>query len=59
MEAVGIFDAVRIRKGNPIEKRRFEAREKLVKIEPRQAGEALNMVANKLSGDVAAWLAAN
>lgn len=59
MEAVGIFDAVRIRKGSPIEKRRFEAREKLVKIEPRQAGEALNMVANKLSGDVAAWLAAN
>lgn len=58
MEAVAIFDAVRIHKGSPIEKRRFEAREGLAKIEPGQAGEALNIVANKLAGDIAAWLAA-
>jgi cholesterol transport system auxiliary component len=58
MEAVAVYDAVRIRKGQPIEKRRFEAREALVKIEPSQASQALNGAANKLASDVAAWLAA-
>ncbi|HMT40511.1 MAG TPA: ABC-type transport auxiliary lipoprotein family protein [Sphingorhabdus sp.] len=55
-EAVAIFDAVRIRKGQPVEKRRFDARAGLNKIAPREAGEALNMVANKIADDVAAWL---
>ncbi len=58
MEVVAIFDAVRIRKGSPIEKRRFVAREGLTKIEPGQAGEALNVAANRLAGEVAGWLAA-
>ncbi len=56
MEAVAVFDAVRLRKGQPIEKKRFEARESVSRIEPRQAGAALNMVANKLSTEVANWL---
>jgi cholesterol transport system auxiliary component len=58
MEAVALFDAVRIRKGVPIEKRRFEAREGLSKIEPAQASEALNGAANKVASAVADWLAA-
>lgn len=58
MEVVAIFDAVRIRKGSPIEKRRFVAREGLSKIEPAQAGEALNVAANRLAGEIAGWLAA-
>lgn len=59
MEAVVIFDAVWIRKGGPIEKRRFVATQGLSKIGSRQAGEALNIAANKLAGDVATWLAAS
>jgi cholesterol transport system auxiliary component len=57
MEAVAIFDAVRIRKDRPIEKRRFVAREGLGKIDPVQAGEALNGAANKIAAEVAEWLA--
>lgn len=59
MEAVTIFDAVWIRKGGPIKKRRFVATHGLSKIGSGQAGEALNVAANKLAGDVAAWLAAS
>lgn len=58
MEAVATFDAVRIRKGLPIEKRRFDAREGLAKIEPDLAGEALNVAANRIAEDVANWLRA-
>lgn len=57
MEAVVIFDAVHIRKGAAIEKRRFEAREPVSEISPRPTGEALNSAANKLATEVAAWLA--
>lgn len=59
MEAVAIFDAVRIRKGQPVEKRRFDAREGLTKIETGEAGETLNAVANKIAEDVATWLSAS
>lgn len=57
MEAIAIFDAVHIRKGSPIEKRRFEAREALSEIRPGAAGQALNIAANRLAGEVAGWLA--
>lgn len=57
MEAIAIFDAVHIRKGSPIEKRRFEAREALFEIRPGAAGQALNIAANRLAGEVAGWLA--
>jgi cholesterol transport system auxiliary component len=59
MQAIAIFDAVKIRKGQPIEKRRFEAKEGLTKVEPAEAGEALNAAANKLAADIAAWLSAS
>lgn len=56
MEAVATFDAVRIRKGQPIEKRRFQAREAVSRIEPVAAGKALNAIANKIALDVSSWL---
>ena len=56
MEAVATFDAVRIRKGQPIEKRRFQAREAISEIEPVAAGRALNAIANKIALDVSSWL---
>ena len=56
MEAVATFDAVRIRKGQPIEKRRFQAREAISEIEPVAAGRALNAIANKIASDVSSWL---
>lgn len=58
MEAVAVFDAVRIRKGLPLEKRRFEATEGLTKIASAEAADALNAVANKVAEDVATWLSA-
>ncbi len=59
MEAVVVLDAVHIRRGGVIEKRRFEAREAVSEIKPRPAGEALNTAANKLAGEVATWLASD
>ncbi len=57
MQAVAIFDAVKIRKGQPLQKRRFEARERIGEIDADQAGEAMNSAANKLAADVAGWMA--
>lgn len=59
MEAVVVLDAVHIRRGGAIDKRRFEAREAVSEIKPRPAGEALNSAANKLADEVATWLASN
>ena len=59
MEAVVVLDAVHIRKGGAIDKRRFEAREAVSEIKPRPAGEALNTAANKLAGEVATWLSSD
>ena len=59
MEAVVIFDAVKMSKGKPIEKRRFQARESVTRIEPGEAGAALNSSANKIAAEIASWLAAS
>jgi cholesterol transport system auxiliary component len=56
-QAVIVFDAVRLRSGQPVEKRRFEAREAVVEMKPAAASAALNQAANKIARDVAAWLA--
>jgi cholesterol transport system auxiliary component len=56
-QAVIVYDAVRVRNGQPIEKRRFEARETVVEIKPGAAGAALNQAANTIANDVAGWLA--
>jgi cholesterol transport system auxiliary component len=55
-EAVIVYDAVRMRGGMQVEKRRFEARETVVEIKPGAAGAALNQAANTIANDVAAWL---
>lgn len=55
-EAVIVYDAVRVRNGMAIEKRRFEARESVAEIKPGAAGAALNQAANSIANDVAAWL---
>jgi cholesterol transport system auxiliary component len=56
-QAVIVYDAVRVRGGQPIEKRRFEARESVSEIKPGAAGTALNLAANRIASDVAAWVA--
>ena len=57
-QAVVIYDAVRIVKGNALQKRRFEARENVGAILPSPASEALNKAANKVASDIAKWVAA-
>jgi cholesterol transport system auxiliary component len=59
MEAVVAYDAVRMRKGQPISKKRFEAREPVSRIEAIPSGSALNIAANRVANDVADWLAEN
>jgi cholesterol transport system auxiliary component len=57
-EAVVVYDAVRLRNGKPIEKRRFEARSSVIEIKAGAGGSALNDAANVVANDIAAWLAA-
>ncbi|MFC4291517.1 ABC-type transport auxiliary lipoprotein family protein [Sphingorhabdus arenilitoris] len=54
--AVIIYDAVKLVRGEPVEKRRFEVRRPVSVIEPVPVGTALNEAANQLASDVAAWL---
>jgi len=56
-EAVVMFDAVQLRGGAPVRKKRFEARESLTEIAHVQAGSALNAAANDVAEQVAEWLA--
>ncbi len=58
-EAVVIYDAVRIRAGKPVEKKRFEVRKPVSAILPTPAGEALNAAANQVAADISAWVGAN
>jgi cholesterol transport system auxiliary component len=55
-EAIVVFDAVRIRSGKPVEKRRFEVRKPVAAILPGPAGDALNDAANQLAADVSTWI---
>jgi cholesterol transport system auxiliary component len=55
-EAIVVFDAVRIRAGKPIEKKRFEAKKPVTADLPGPAGEALNDAANQVAADIAAWV---
>jgi cholesterol transport system auxiliary component len=55
-EAIVIFDAVRIRTGKPVEKRRFEVRKPVSAILPGPAGAALNDAANQVATEIAAWV---
>jgi cholesterol transport system auxiliary component len=56
MEAVVVYDAVKLVRGQVIEKKRFEAREAVSAIEPGPAGTALNKAANSLAAEMALWI---
>jgi cholesterol transport system auxiliary component len=58
-QAIVVYDAVRVVRGKPLQKQRFEAREAIAAIEPGAASASLNKAANKVAADVAAWIAAN
>ncbi len=57
-EAVVRFDAVRIASDGAVTTRRFEARESGVTADARSVGAGLNAAANRVAGEVAAWVAA-
>ncbi|MEH6758367.1 MAG: ABC-type transport auxiliary lipoprotein family protein [Parasphingorhabdus sp.] len=50
------YDAVKIRGGKPVEKRRFEARETVSAATAGPVGEGLNSAANKVALEVAGWI---
>lgn len=50
------YDAIKMRDGQPVEKRRFEASESVFAAEPGPVGEALNSAANKVVSEVADWI---
>ena len=56
MEAVVIYDAVKLVRGQAIEKRRFESHVAVGVVEAAPAGAALNKAANIVTGDIADWL---
>jgi cholesterol transport system auxiliary component len=56
-DAVIVYDAVLTRDaGKTVMTRRFEARSKAATITARPVGEALNVAANQIAGDIATWL---
>lgn len=56
LEVVVTYDAVKMKVGQPVEKRRFEAREPVYAAEPGPVGESLNKAANKVVDEVADWI---
>jgi cholesterol transport system auxiliary component len=56
-DAVVVYDAVLTRDaGKTVMTRRFEARSKAAIIAAKPVGEALNLAANQIAGDIAAWV---
>lgn len=55
-EAVVIYDAVKINRGQTVEKKRFESRKPVTAINAREAGRALNAAANDVAGQISAWV---
>ena len=56
MQAVVVYDAVKLVRGQVVEKKRFEAREAVTAIEPGPTGSALNRAANTIASEMAAWV---
>ena len=56
MEAVVVYDAVKLVRGQVVEKRRFEAREPVLEVAAAPAGAALNKAANDIAVQIAAWV---
>lgn len=55
-EAVVVYDAVRLLRGQTVEKKRFEARRPVSAVEPGPAGIALNAAANDVAVQVSDWI---
>ncbi len=55
-EAVIVFDAVRLVRGQTVEKKRFEARRPVSAVEPGPTGIALNAAANDVAVQVSDWI---
>ncbi len=55
-QAVIIYDAVKLVRGQAVQKRRFESRQAVTAIDSASAGTALNIAANNLANDIAAWI---
>jgi cholesterol transport system auxiliary component len=55
-EAVVVYDAVRLMRGQAVEKKRFEARRPVTAVEPGPAGIALNAAANDVAVQVSDWI---
>jgi cholesterol transport system auxiliary component len=55
-EAVVVYDAVRLVRGQTVEKKRFEARRPVSAIEPAPTGVALNEAANEVAAQISDWI---
>lgn len=55
-EAVVVYDAVKINRGQTVEKKRFESRKPVTAIDAREAGRALNAAANDVAGQISVWV---
>lgn len=55
-EAVVVYDAVKITRGQATEKKRFEARRRVSEIKAATVGTALNAAANDVAGQIAEWV---
>lgn len=56
MEALVVYDAVKLVRGQVVDKKRFEARSPVVSVEAAPAGAALNQAANNVAVEIAAWV---
>jgi cholesterol transport system auxiliary component len=56
MEAVVVYDAVKLVRGQVVEKRRFEAKKSVTEMEAAPVGAALNDAANDVAGQIADWI---
>lgn len=56
MEAVVVYDAVKLVRGQVVEKRRFEAKKSVTVMEAAPVGAALNDAANDVAGQIADWV---
>lgn len=55
-EAIVVYDAVRLVRGQSVEKKRFEARRPVTAVEAGPAGTALNAAANDVAAQVSDWI---
>ncbi len=55
-EAVVVYDAVKLVRGQSVAKKRFEARRPVTAVEAGPAGRALNEAANDVASQVSAWI---